>query len=880
MQVQQTIEWSLLFAGPVSAWWMAPAMLAAAAAVFLFYRGQYASLPAWGKAGLVGLRIAVLLALLFVAFKPSLIVRRILTYPGRILMLVDDSASMTARDTFLPDAAALRTARRVGRLPAGPDSVPDAMAQNMDQVIAALREFERYSRGADRTQDAFWNRAGSARDAIGSLFDEAMRDAAAIPGLPAEEKGRVETWIRSVQEAKESLATFFTGARDPGARVYDDYERSVAALAQDMLALQAEVDGRAIASGDATLKSVAAAVRDTPRLDLVRATLARLQPGLSKQAPGQAIQVVSLMAKTRTDIDAFRPADLQPREGPTDLTGRLKDLLTEKSDFPLAAVALIGDGRNLGGTPLPEVIREAVSRQVPVYTAGAGDGREPGDLALVSVRAPSFAVKGAPVRVRVAIRNSMGTLDAVRLQVFLAGAAVVSDSIALVPGVQTATLVFTPAETGFFKYTVKVDSVVGEVFPLENNSLDFITNVRDDKLRVLFLDWKPRWETRFALNVMQRLPYVDLNSIIALVQEDSVLQRGFVKGTWPQNAQSLDMYDLVVLGDLPDDLLTKAELEALEQWVTRKGKTLCVLGSQGSPPVGRGTPLAGVLDLSTTSTGAVARVVTDGPGDVRLSPAGRVHVLTRTMAGILPEVGLGAKAVSREGLVLAGAGKPATPLLAVRYVGAGKTLSILGDDLWRQLHPGGLDAHTELYAALVTWSLEGGFRAPPAAAPELAVDARRFPPGAAVQVWLRGGASNAVIEAVRGDAVLASAGVTPMGAGVPPGAVFADLTPGEVVFRLKDDPAALSERVELLSDKRELVFLARDPVFLHDLAASTGARYVEFDDVNTCFRTMAPKQRIETHERVWRLWGWGPLLSLLILALTAQWGLRKWMGLV
>ena len=32
--------------------------------------------------------------------------------------------------------------------------------------------------------------------------------------------------------------------------------------------------------------------------------------------------------------------------------------------------------------------------------------------------------------------------------------------------------------------------------------------------------------------------------------------------------------------------------------------------------------------------------------------------------------------------------------------------------------------------------------------------------------------------------------------------------------------------------------------------------------------------------RVWRLWGWGPLLGLLIVALTAQWVWRKWVGLV
>jgi hypothetical protein len=359
-----------------------------------------------------------------------------------------------------------------------------------------------------------------------SLLDTVAHDAATIPGMTAAEKGRMDNWIRAIQELKGSLDIFFTGGRDPGGSAYDDYERRVVTLGQELLALQAAIDERSIAAGNVALKAVAAKIRATPRLDLVREKLARVQPQLQGLAPGQAIQLVSLMAKTRTEVKDFKPAALTAKEGPTDLTGSLKDLILEPSEFPLSAVMLISDGRNLGGLPLRKVTPEAVSRQVPVYTAGVGSDKEPGDLAILSVRAPSFAVKGVPMRVQVEIRNSLATTDVSRIQIFLAGVPVVSDSVNLTPGIRTTTLEFTPADSGFFKYTVKLDSVAGEVFPTENNTVDFIANVREDKIRVLFLDWKPRWETRFALNILQRLPYVDLNSIIALVQEGSKLPRG------------------------------------------------------------------------------------------------------------------------------------------------------------------------------------------------------------------------------------------------------------------------------------------------------------------------------------------------------------------
>jgi hypothetical protein len=302
---------------------MIPAMLVVAGVTIWFYRKQCQGLKFWQKTGLIGLRVAILLVLIFLAFKPSLISRRILTYPGRVLMVMDDSASMTARDTALSDAEALRIARRLGRLPADPGSIPDTLARKLDESLVSVRSFERYSRSADRKLDAFWDHAGTVRSGLVSLLDTVAHDAATIPGMTAAEKGRMDNWIRAIQELKGSLDIFFTGGRDPGGSAYDDYERRVVTLGQELLALQAAIDERSIAAGNVALKAVAAKIRATPRLDLVREKLARVQPQLQGLAPGQAIQLVSLMAKTRTEVKDFKPAALTAKEGPTDLTGSL-----------------------------------------------------------------------------------------------------------------------------------------------------------------------------------------------------------------------------------------------------------------------------------------------------------------------------------------------------------------------------------------------------------------------------------------------------------------------------------------------------------------------------------------------------------------------------
>ena len=68
-------------------------------------------------------------------------------------------------------------------------------------------------------------------------------------------------------------------------------------------------------------------------------------------------------------------------------------------------------------------------------------------------------------------------------------------------------LPITPEEIGVFRYGVRFDPAGLEAFPVRNNTADFTTNVRDDKVRVLFVDWKPGWETRFALNIFRRLDF-------------------------------------------------------------------------------------------------------------------------------------------------------------------------------------------------------------------------------------------------------------------------------------------------------------------------------------------------------------------------------------
>jgi hypothetical protein len=211
---------------------------------------------------------------------------------------------------------------------------------------------------------------------------------------------------------------------------------------------------------------------------------------------------------------------------------------------------------------------------------------------------------------------------------------------------------------------------------------------------------------------------------------------------------------------------------------------------------------------------------------MEVTPAGRFHPLTRRLAA---PVGMG----TNETVLLRERGTGA-PLLTAEFTGAGKTARIATDELWRLLNPTQLAAHTELYVGLVSWAMQGA---------RGGADLRAYTTAEPVQVW--------------GDVRQ----------------VLTNLPPQDLA--LPGAPA-----VVIVADDPELKFLARDNGFLTSLAAATGGAAVDFSEFEKAVSQIKPKERVETLEKLWRLWSSGVVLALVALVLTVEWVWRKWVGLV
>lgn len=887
MKPKLTTEIDLRFSAPVSPWWLLLLIPLVLAVAWHLYRSQLRSVDRASRAVLMALRLALLGLIVLVAFRPSLIYRKILTYSGRILFVVDDSESMTAKDSGLSDEEAVHLARRLEARSERPEQGEAcyALAETLAELESLVRRFEIFARSADR-DDSFWDRAGATHGSATDVLDEFDRLAGGVAQLDEPTKARFDETLSQAKRLRADLTPFFTGERNPGRKVYDSYYATVAALVGKLLEIQATIDRKALAEGNERLRTVADAIKGQSRLELMTRKLVTTRDSFASLAPGQNLFIVRLMEGAQAEIATIGAIQLTSVRGATDIVGRLERLVKAESDFPLSAIILLSDGQDLTGKPARILAQEFARKQVPVYAAGVGALTEPLDLAVLKIVAPPFTARGMPVKARVRVKTRLEAPVPVRFSILDGDEQVASAKVTVGAKEQEhVTVPFTSPDAGIYRYTLNIESAPGEAFPVQNNSADFAINVRENKVKVLFLDGKPRWETRFALNILRRMDYIDLNSVIALVQEESRVKRGVRKGTWPEDMAALEMYDLVVLGDLPEELLTPSEWADLQAYVEEKGKTVCFIGSGLRDPVPTKSELsAHLLPLKPRAPGENAASALEDLSDLQLAEAGRFHPVTRLLTDAL-----GTQTTERSPRLLADtqvllvAKETDQPLVSGRFVGKGKVLYLDTDRLWKLLNPTHLPAHAGMYIGMVSWAIEGGYATPAAAEqkPSLALDQRTLQANDPLQVWVTPVAENVTVQAKVEGEVVAEVKPTATRAGASMArAAFTRLPSEKISVCIKEHEAETAQDVVVIEDYAELKYLARNEAFLKELAKSTGGEYREFTDLEKFFLGMKFKERVEKLETVWRIWNTWTLLTILVVLLTIEWVWRKFVGLV
>ena len=287
----------------------------------------------------------------------------------------------------------------------------------------------------------------------------------------------------------------------------------------------------------------------------------------------------------------------------TALGAALDDLARRHATSNLAGLVIISDFNQNAGPP---ALDAATRLGVNVYTIGVGPTAA-ADLG-VDLQAPPVMKKDERSTLVATVRHEglSGKVVTVRFsirepdQADEAATTLGQRSVKLDASVQTVELPYVPTQTGPFVFTAEVDPLEEEVIA-ENNRAQRESTVRDDFIRLLFVEYEPTWEWRFIKEVFHRDKLVGqrgfrtfLRSADPKVRQTNEL---FLPALTPARSEFF-AHDVIVVGDMPAAALSPTFCRMAEEFVGKFGGGLVVLaGPRFGPGQLAQTALADMLPV-------------------------------------------------------------------------------------------------------------------------------------------------------------------------------------------------------------------------------------------------------------------------------------------
>lgn len=266
----------------------------------------------------------------------------------------------------------------------------------------------------------------------------------------------------------------------------------------------------------------------------------------------------------------------------TNLEEPLSNLLDQEGN--LRAVVMFTDGDyNLGQPPVAAAQKMRL-RDVPFFPVPVGSETRLPDLDLISVMAPSYGVVGEKVQIPFTIRSSLNRQVRTKLILRDESGREQTKDIVLPPNTETYdSILWQLDKEGSEKLKMSIPVAEGELVA-ENNEREFVISGRPEKIRVLVIDTKPRWEYRYLRNALSRDPGVELSCLLFHPELGPGGGPDYIEA-FPEKLEDLAKYDVVFLGDVgvAEGQLTKEQCELIRGLVENQASGVVFLpGSQGN----------------------------------------------------------------------------------------------------------------------------------------------------------------------------------------------------------------------------------------------------------------------------------------------------------
>src|SRR5436305_377677 len=158
-------------------------------------------------------------------------------------------------------------------------------------------------------------------------------------------------------------------------------------------------------------------------------------------------------------------------------------------------------------------------------------------------------------------------------------------------------LVHRPKATGERTFIIEVEPRPREL-QTDNNRIERAITVRQEKLKVLYVDSEPRYEFRYLKNYLERDQTIQLKIVLLSSDPAYSEQDRSALPTFPVTKDDLFSYDVVLIGDADTSFLSQSQMQNLVEFVTEKGGgVLFIAGELFDPLSYRGTPLELLLPI-------------------------------------------------------------------------------------------------------------------------------------------------------------------------------------------------------------------------------------------------------------------------------------------
>ncbi|MCO6044866.1 VWA domain-containing protein [Aeoliella sp. ICT_H6.2] len=426
----------------------------------------------------------------------------------------------------------------------------------------------------------------------------------------------------------------------------------------------------------------------------------------------------------------------------TNLATAIEDSLDERPQGQ--AILLLSDGiHNAGGgaNRVRASVEKARAMAAPIYTQTIGGQANVDDLEVSLALPQEMAFAGQTLPVEVTLRQRGRLTDRVTVSLVLDGETIEEQEVALQPdGTAEATLEVQQADAGLYRFEVKVSEHPNEVTTL-NNSTTLLVRVVDEPVRVLVLEGKPYWDSKFLLRMLASDQAIDLTSIVR-VGDDRFIRREIhntsaasantageetdtAEGdatattreqTWDvldsvdplfADPDWLDGFQVVVLGRDAEVYLNDNRIEQVKRWLAEEGGAMVCM--RGPPASVLSERLGGLMPVRWSPA-------TEQRFRVELTESGQgMAWLPATGGGLqsLPSLATMAHPESPKPLAVvlasaAGSSSATEPVITYQPIGSGRVVVVEGAGMWRWAflpveHQDRDDVYGHLWRSLVRW---------------------------------------------------------------------------------------------------------------------------------------------------------------------------------